>query len=480
LRKNVVFIYGKQAIIYLIEHNIKCCMKLSQFREYISATYKPILTTKVTDNGKSVYYTVIDIIRYIKKYCSYSKEVFIRCDPSDYGLFKGWNYIYTKNRELINVYLEHLHTIFPNDEEYEFLLKVLFFPIKHPGKRSEVITFISGAQGSGKSTIMYPILRAVGEFGVLADFTEFKKEFNSTLYGAVYVVDEEVSSEGFDKKLSNEFKRIATAMHIIINDKFAPRRIVQNVCNYFGFSNHMNALYIEPDDRRHFILRTDDCLVNNEKYFNRLYSILNENEIEFNNQLFSYVQDMEIPDKPLHPPMTTEKQNLLQNGSCDCVKEFIQQHPAEFINGWKYRMLSQDEEKQLHSVWFRPKDGLLNKCLLDKYCMKDVINANLDKYCHKATIYRIDEHSAKIYNININFELYKSFEINESEEDDEVKKKLFQKTKEKLDKLYDNLKIKMSLKSVVHNYRLKEYEILQDKRFIINEGIVRKNLIVPN
>src|SRR5260370_41366540 len=115
-----------------------------------------------------------------------------------------------------------------------------------------------GTQGICKAMIVEAVIAAIGNhyFHFIAADDYYNSDFNDFLQSVILRLDE-IHDLGGESRYGfyDKTKTIITAPPSThrINIKYVPQYSAVNVCGVIMTSNHLDALYISPDDRRHFV-----------------------------------------------------------------------------------------------------------------------------------------------------------------------------------------------------------------------------------
>ncbi|MBB4391781.1 bifunctional DNA primase/polymerase [Bradyrhizobium sp. ERR14] len=164
----------------------------------------------------------------------------------------------------VSKWLNHISAIYP--EEADHIVQWLAHRVQRPGdKVNHALVFI-GSQGIGKDTILKPAITAIGSqnFKQITAKTFFNSEWNDYLQSVILRINEvhDLGGEsryGFYDATKDVITNPPEAHRI--NTKHVPQYAAANVCGVIMTSNHLDALYLAPDDRRHFVCvstRTQD------------------------------------------------------------------------------------------------------------------------------------------------------------------------------------------------------------------------------
>ncbi|MGY8709518.1 bifunctional DNA primase/polymerase [Bradyrhizobium sp. 18BD] len=156
----------------------------------------------------------------------------------------------------VSKWLNHISAIYPGEADH--IVRWLAHRVQRPGdKVNHALVFI-GPQGIGKDTILKPAVTAIGShnFKQITAKTFFNSEWNDYLQSVILRINEvhDLGGEsryGFYDATKDVITNPPEAHRI--NTKHVPQYAAVNVCGVIMTSNHIDALYLAPDDRRHFV-----------------------------------------------------------------------------------------------------------------------------------------------------------------------------------------------------------------------------------
>ena len=157
-------------------------------------------------------------------------------------------------------WIEHFHKVYPNDADH--IIKWLAHRVQRPGEKINHALMLGGVPNLGKDTLLEPVKYAVGHW----NFQEVKptnmmEPYNGYLKSVILRV-----SEAHDLGESNRFAMYEHTKTYIaappdthrVNEKYLLAHYVINVCGVIITTNHAtDALYLPPDDRRHYVAWSD-------------------------------------------------------------------------------------------------------------------------------------------------------------------------------------------------------------------------------
>lgn len=156
-------------------------------------------------------------------------------------------------------WLDLVNYIFQKPEYVEWFLKWLAYPVQNPGAKMFQAVFVYGSkQGIGKTFAVDPVMEYI--YGR----ENFKRLKNASLNGTYnsfagksqFVVTNEIYLSDFAdrKSLMGAINDMITRDTVSVNEKFQPEIDYIDHCNYYFTSNHSDALIIDPNDRRIFVI----------------------------------------------------------------------------------------------------------------------------------------------------------------------------------------------------------------------------------
>ncbi len=153
----------------------------------------------------------------------------------------------------------HFELLFPDEFERNTFLDYLAYTVQYPKEKITWGVLIQGVDGAGKTwftTMMASVLGGQNVRGVNAD--ALTEKYTKWAEGHRMVFFEEIRLQGH-----NRFEILDKLRPFVSNETVNVRRMqtdlyeIPNVTNYVMFTNYLDALPINENDRRYFILRTE-------------------------------------------------------------------------------------------------------------------------------------------------------------------------------------------------------------------------------
>jgi len=170
----------------------------------------------------------------------------------------------------------------------KWFLQWLAYPLQHPGTKLLQACFIySAMHGTGKTILVDPL------FKFIYGHTNFKKFKSGNIGGKFNSFDGNTQFAAFDevylssirdrRELMGELKDVVTRNTVTVNRKFRSEIVLDDFCNYYLTSNYADALPLEPNDRRFFVIEAPSKL-----------------PMEFFRELDEYIKKGDGPAEILH------------------------------------------------------------------------------------------------------------------------------------------------------------------------------------
>ena len=151
------------------------------------------------------------------------------------------------------------------------VLDWMAFQVQHPGKKVNWALFMGGGQGIGKGLLFEPLLEILGRENcrtITPD--DLSGGWTHWLKGTKLVLVEEMASFG-KREIANRLKPLITdpPKQLQINEKNIKQFYVPNLTAWIFMSNESDALIIDNDDRRFFVVWSDSN-PKSERYYAEL------------------------------------------------------------------------------------------------------------------------------------------------------------------------------------------------------------------
>lgn len=222
-------------------------------------------------------------------YCNTYRATYPKGDPA-------------RAKEAGDLFLKHIRNLIAEEEYVRWFIDYLAFLVQKPGVKIRWSMLLQSTKGAGKTFIAVVLGAVLGRANVskLAGSDVIERQYNDWAYGHQVVVMEEVRVVGHNRHaVMDKLKPCISDDEISINCKFEPLRTVPNITNYLIFTNHQDALAIQDDERRYFVIRSplqraeQVAALGGERYFRPLFEMVRDNAAG----LRAWFEAWEISDK---------------------------------------------------------------------------------------------------------------------------------------------------------------------------------------
>ncbi len=147
-------------------------------------------------------------------------------------------------------FVNHVHTLLPNGDDAERVLAYLAACVQHQGTKFAWCPLIQGTYGNGKSLMGKVLTKVIGEKYVHELRSEsMRSQFNGWVQGHSLICVNDVRFDG-SKSTLEIVKPLITADRISVERKGVDQVTEDVCCNFLMTSNHMDAIPLDPDERR--------------------------------------------------------------------------------------------------------------------------------------------------------------------------------------------------------------------------------------
>lgn len=156
-------------------------------------------------------------------------------------------------------FMDHMEHLIGEKPYRELVVDWLAYQVQNPGEKINWAVLLQGAQGCGKSVLCHLMSKVLGETNVLGldPQTLISTSWNDWMAGRQLVVLEEVRVVGESRfDVMNKLKPAIANERISVNKRFTDVYSVPNVTNYLLLTNHHDAIAIDDDDRRYFVVES--------------------------------------------------------------------------------------------------------------------------------------------------------------------------------------------------------------------------------
>ena len=241
-----------------------------------------------------------------------------RCPDDQFVTSQGRLYVNTYHKthpdpdpllakEAGEIFSGHIDLLIAEPEHRKTFLDFLAFLVQNPGQKIRWAPLIQSVKGAGKGFIETVMRTALGSEQVKrVDPGTLFKDWTDWAYGAQLTVLNEIRVHGHSRfDVMNKLKEPVSDDWVSIQQRFRDHREVENLVNYMMFTNFHDALAIDSDERRYFVVKSPLQRksqlqeLRDSGHFTKVFEMLKTHA----GGLRSWFEDYEIsPDFPVDGP----------------------------------------------------------------------------------------------------------------------------------------------------------------------------------
>ncbi len=220
-------------------------------------------------------------------------------------------------------FVKHVRLLYPDDYAFDWFMNWLAHMIQRPWEKPTTApVHIFRKQGLGRGLLHQFIMnilnglppKQVMATSTTADILLGDSQFNEHFFQKLYIGVEE--TETSRKRAGDKLKDFITATSMTINAKGMPKRESEPMYyRMFFMTNKMDALPIDPTDRRFFVYmpNDDDIEKPSGDYYVQLYKLANEKD--YLARVLYYLAERDISQFNVYadPPQTAAKEIMIES-----------------------------------------------------------------------------------------------------------------------------------------------------------------------
>jgi hypothetical protein len=221
------------------------------------------------------------------------------------------------------IFHEHIRNLVAEPEYQTLLIDFLAFHVQQPGRKIRWATLIQGGQGCGKTALAVAMSAVLGRGNTkkLAPSNVMEPTHNAWAAGHQLVAVEEVRIIGSNRHaVMDKLKPCISDDEVSIRAMATDPVTVPNITNYLMFTNHHDALAVNEEDRRYFVVSSPlqrpehIAALGGSAYFKRLFTMIAEHPGALRSWLMNWkLSDAFEPDG--RAPITTHLRVLAANSA---------------------------------------------------------------------------------------------------------------------------------------------------------------------
>jgi hypothetical protein len=237
------------------------------------------------------------------------------------------------NRTLATLFETHVRYLCNGDEQSaKHLIDWVAHLVQRPGERvNHAVVITSPTQGVGKDTLAEMIGLVVGASNQANVSSEvLSAGYGGLFIGKLFTLVSEIYEAG-NHALANKLKSKITEPRLTVNIKFGPQVFVNNFSRWMMFSNHDVPLQLEESDRRFFVVKCEQPVMDDAErkaYFGPIRAAMADDAAIEGLRRWLLVRDILAFDAKMRAPMTEAKAAMIEEGENPLV-EYLQAATAD-------------------------------------------------------------------------------------------------------------------------------------------------------
>ena len=210
----------------------------------------------------------------------------------------------------IQTFNDHIKYLTNNAKETAWLSAWLAYIVQNPGKKVMWAPLIISQQtGIGKSALIELMKKIFGEWNV-SEVSSYDLLSQHTDYMADKMLVASHEVELAEKEAMHRLKNLITEKKVRIVQKYARTYEATNCANFIFLSNRPDALKIDEEDRRLFVIYNTKQ-PNEQQYYENLFHVIQEGA----GHIYDYLCSISLSgfDPYRRPPVTEGKEIVISN-----------------------------------------------------------------------------------------------------------------------------------------------------------------------
>lgn len=242
----------------------------------------------------------------------------------------------------IQTWLKHVELMVPVAEERELFLDFLAYLVQKRGQKVRWAPLIIGKQGTGKDMMLKPLVWYFSHNATEVGPEKLMATFNEFLERELIIVNEMGHFGKLDayNSIKTKISGSMTEM-VLIERKYQAPYMVPNRMNYIFLSNHTDAIRLEEDDRRFFVITSDV-----EKQTQNYYHVLCEEFYEQKSgkrKVIKWLMQRDVSKfKPDSAPMDTEGKERMKEAGRPHFQHVVMRQLSDGVHKHRTIILAND------------------------------------------------------------------------------------------------------------------------------------------
>lgn len=175
-----------------------------------------------------------------------------------------------------SIYLAHVHDVICDSDQkaYEYLIQYFAHIVQRPEEKPNVAIVMKSVEGTGKGTMMKPLLQIFGAQGIhINGDRHLTGQFNSATANKLLVFADEVNLTSHI--IADKIKGIISESTVQMEKKGLEAIAIPNYARVVFASNRSHVIKAGTKERRYLVLEPSSRMAQNTLYFERLNQWIN-------------------------------------------------------------------------------------------------------------------------------------------------------------------------------------------------------------
>lgn len=239
----------------------------------------------------------------------------------------------SRDKANLKIVQDHFKHIVEDERERDIFISWLASIIQNPGEIARWAVLIQGIPGDGKSFFASMMVYIMGlNNAKMLNATSFTAQHTGWAHGQCFLAVEEIRLKGVDKyAILDKIKPFISNSLVEIHPKYGGQITIENTTNYLLFTNYRDALPINDDDRRYFIIfskwQSPDAIreftEKNPNYFPKLFDAIKQSA----GAIREWLLDYELCDefvKAVRAPLTEARNLMIMESQPEEIQDLMQ------------------------------------------------------------------------------------------------------------------------------------------------------------
>ena len=261
----------------------------------------------------------------------------LKTPENHFNLWTGFPYEdltedYTRKPDELQEILDFIRILCRHDQEtYDFFVKWIAHMLQYPAEKTGHFPIFVSDEGIGKGTFCKILEKLVGTSKFLETTTPEKNvwgKFNSLMTHKFLVYINEFGKKN-QEDADGQIKGLLTDGNLQVESKGKDPIEIISYHRFIGSTNNEDPTNVRKGNRRKWIIRCSDELKNNKEKFNRLYKLIDDDNVI--RTFYDYLMKIECDDLIVCDFPKTEYHQILEDCNENIMERFLKWSIGDFM-----------------------------------------------------------------------------------------------------------------------------------------------------